>query len=276
MRKLFNLVLVSLGAITMLAISGASFAGGAVTASVANGKKIYDNGKVLTPAGALTPGAEPVGVEVAQAQAGIEVPACVTCHGENAMGNDDMGAPKLANVGYAYIVKQLTNFKEGKRIDKTMSVMNDIAKGLTEQEIRDLAAFENSQPRVGELSDLKALAAGGTKVGQTFKGKALVVYGSPGKVPACQSCHGDNGRGADPIYPKIAQQRYVYLVNQLKSWRDGSRANDPIGQMRAVAKNMTDDDINDAAAYLSHAADSTVGNGMPVDNQTVLHHVIVK
>jgi len=252
MRNLSKLALVGWGAAAMLGFSGMSFAAeSAVTANIANGKKIYENGKG-------------------------DVAACVTCHGENAMGNDDMGSPKLANVGYVYIVKQLTNFAEGKRTDLTMGVMNDIAKGLTEQDRRDLAAFENSQPRVGELSDLKALAAGGNKIGQTFKGKELVVYGAPGKVPACQSCHGDNGRGADPIYPKIAQQKYVYLVNQLKHWRDGSRANDPIGQMRAVAKNLTDDDINDAAAYLSHAADSTPGNGMEIDNRTVLKNVKIE
>jgi len=255
MRKLSNLALVCWGAVAMLAFSGVSFAEeGAVTANVSNGKKIYDNGK---------PDAN--------------VAACVTCHGENAVGNDAMGSPKLANVGYAYIVKQLTNFAEGKRTDLTMGVMNDIAKGLTEQDRRDLAAYENSQPRVGELSDLKALATDGKTIGQAFKGKALVTYGAVDKVPACQSCHGANGRGADPIFPKIAQQKYVYLVNQLTHWRDGSRANDPVqmgvGIMRAVAKNLTDDDINDAATYLSQAADSTPGNGMEIDNRTVMKNV---
>ncbi len=246
MHKLFNQALVGWGAAAALVFSGASFAGnGALTASVSNGKNIYENGKG-------------------------DVAACSTCHGENAMGNDAMGAPKLANVGYTYIVKQLTDYADGKRTDQTMGVMNDIAKGLTEQDRRDLAAYENSMPRVGEISDLKALAADGTTVGEAYKGKVLVVYGK-GKIPACQSCHGDNGRGADPIYPKIAQQRYTYLVNQLKSWRDGSRANDPLGQMRAVAKLMTDEDINDAAAYLVSAADSTPGNGMVIDNKTVLH-----
>jgi cytochrome c553 len=250
MRSLSNLALVSWGAVAMLAFSSVSFAEDSVTANLSNGKKIYDNGKP-----------------------DVNVAACVTCHGENAMGNDDMGSPKLANVGYVYIVKQLTNFAEGKRTDLTMGVMNDIAKGLTEQDRRDLAAYENSQPRVGELSDLKALATGGKTIGQAYKGKALVVYGAAGKVPACQSCHGANGRGADPVYPKIAQQRYVYIVNQLTHWRDGSRANDPIGQMRAVAKNLTDDDINDAATYLSQAADSTPGNGMEIDNRTVMKNV---
>ena len=259
MRKLFNLALVCWGAVAMLAFSGASFAKeGAVTANVTNGKKIYDEGKG-------------------------DVPACVTCHGENAVGNDDMGSPKLANLGYAYIVKQLTDFAEGKRTDQTLGVMTDIAKGLTEQDRRDLAAYVNEQPRVGELSNLKALATDGKTVGQTFKGQILVRYGregtgadrNGGKIPACQSCHGFNGRGADPIYPKIAQQRYVYLVNQLTHWRDGSRANDLIGQMQKVAKNMTDDDIHDAAAFLSQAEDSTPGNGMEVDNQTVMKNVTI-
>lgn len=253
MRKLSNLALVCWGAFAMLAFSGVSFAEeGAVTANVSNGKKIYDNGKG-------------------------DIAACVTCHGENAAGNDDMGSPKLANVGYVYIVKQLTNFAEGKRTDLTMGVMNDIAKGLTEQDRRDLAAYENGQPRVVELSDLKALAAGGKTIGQAYKGKELVVYGAAGKVPACQSCHGANGRGSDPIFPKIAQQRYVYLVNQLTHWRDGSRANDPVemgvGIMRTVAKNLTDDDINDAAAFLSQASDSTPGNGMEIDNRTVMKNI---
>jgi cytochrome c553 len=255
MRKLSNLALVCWGAVAMLAFTGVSFAEGDVTANISNGKKIYDNG--IDAKG---------------------VAACVTCHGENAAGNDDMGSPKLANVGYVYIVKQLTNFAEGKRTDLTMGVMNDIAKGLTEQDRRDLAAYENGQPRKVELSDLKALAAGGKTVGQAYKGKALVVYGAAaGKAPACQSCHGANGRGADPIFPKIAQQRYVYIVNQLTHWRDGSRANDPVqmgvGIMRSVAKNLTDDDINDAAAYLSQADDSTPGNGMEIDNRTVMKNV---
>jgi cytochrome c553 len=251
MRKLSNWALACLGAVAMLAFSGASFAEeGTVTANVTNGKKIYENGKPEA-----------------------NVPACATCHGDKAMGNDSMGAPRLANVGYVYIVKQLTDFSEDKRKDLTMDQMNGIAKGLSAQDKRDLAAYENSFPRESELSNLKELKDGGTQVGEAYLGQVLVRYGAIGKVPACQSCHGFNGRGADPIYPKIGQQKYVYLVNQLTHWRDDSRANDPIGQMRKVAKNLTDDDIKNAAAFLSQAADSTLGDGMEVDNQTVMKNV---
>jgi cytochrome c553 len=251
MRNLSKLAIVCWSALAMLAFSGASLAEeGAVTANVTNGKNIFENGKP---------------------DAGI--PACSTCHGDKAMGNDAMGAPRLANIGYVYIVKQLTNYAEDKRKDLTMDQMNGIAKALSVQDRRDLAAYENSFPRDPELSDLNALKTDGTKIGESYKGQILVRYGVEGKVSACQSCHGFNGRGADPVYPKIGQQKYVYLVNQLTHWRDGSRANDPMGQMRAIAKNLTDDDINNAAAFLSQAAESTVGNGLEIENKTVMKNV---
>src|SRR5450756_219840 len=248
MRKLSNLAIVCWGAVAMLAFSGASFAEeAAVTANVTNGKNIFENGKTDTG-----------------------VPACATCHGDKAMGIDAMGTPRLANIGYVYIVKQLTNFAEDKRKDLTLDQMNGIAKGLSVQDRRDLAAYENSFPRDPELSDLKDLKANGTVVGEPYKGQILVRYGVEGKSSACQSCHGFNGRGSDPVYPKIGQQKYVYLINQLTHWRDGSRANDPMEQMQAIAKNLSDEDINNAATFLSQAADSTAGDGMETVSYTHL------
>ena len=58
----------------------------------------------------------------------------------------------------------------------------------------------------------------------------------------------------------IGRQRYVYLVNQLKAWKDGSRANDPAGMMRAVAAKLSDDDILNVAAFLATADATTQGN----------------
>lgn len=251
MRSLSKLTVVC-GVAAMLAFSGASFAAeGAVTANVTNGKNIFENGK---------------------ADAGVS--ACAACHGDKAMGNDGMGAPRLSHLGYAYIVKQLTDFSQDKRVPEGMgAVMNGFAKALTEQERRDVAAYVNTIPVAEELSDLAGIKAGGQAVGESYKGQLIARYGVVGKVSACTSCHGYNGRGADPVYPKIGQQKYVYLVNQLNHWRDGSRANDPQGQMRAVAKTLTDEDINNVAAYLSQAAESSVGDGMDVDNQSVLKHV---
>ena len=89
-----------------------------------------------------------------------------------------------------------------------------------------------------------------------------------GKVSACQSCHGYNGRGAAPIFPVIGQQKYTYLVDAADRWRDGSRANDPYGMMRKMAHNLTDADIDNLATFLACAPTTTAGNTIvPVTNQ---------
>jgi len=236
-------------ATALLALAGAAPAAepDKVTVNISAGKQIFLNGK-------------------------DDVSPCQSCHGPNALGIDEQQTPRLANIGYAYIVKQLTNFAHDERVNVLMNVM---AKGLTEQDIRNVAAYLNTLEPATEFSDLAALKAAGNDIGEPYRGQILVRYGVSGKAPACQSCHGYNGRGSDPIYPQIGQQKYVYLVNQLKNWRDGSRANDPLGQMRAVAKNLTDQDIYDAAAFLSHAPKSTAGDGFLPNNQSVLGNLNV-
>lgn len=182
--------------------------------------------------------------------------ACQGCHGEKALGNDDMGAPRLANIGLAYIVKQLTDFAADRRVpDGAGSAMNGFAKALTEQDRRDVAGFLYSLDYQVEPSDLKALAANGNKVGKPELGEVIVTQGIKGKVPPCQDCHGFNGRA--PRFPAINEQKFVYLVNQLNNWRSDSRANDPtvdnVGIMRRIAKFLSDDDIANIAAFLSTA-----------------------
>ena len=65
----------------------------------------------------------------------------------------------------------------------------------------------------------------------------------------------------------IGGQKYVYLVNQLKKWRDGSRANDPMGQMRKVASSLSDEDIYNVATFLTSAPETTMGNSRVPDQK---------
>jgi cytochrome c553 len=243
-------------------ISGTSFA----EPNLANGKTIFTEGK------------------------GDNVQPCQTCHGENAQGNDAMGAPRLANIGYGYIIKQLTDFSQDKRTPSGLgAVMNGFAKGLSEQERRDVAGYVNSLQTSPELSDVKAILDenkdenGNSRVVETEKGMEIVNVGkmiSPDNwIPACSSCHQYNGRGVDPVFPKIGQQKYVYLVNQLHNWRASeadigngaiARENDPAGMMRAVAKKLSDDDIFNVAAFLSSAPPTRGGGDTVPDNNTMM------
>lgn len=193
-----------------------------------------------------------------------EAPPCLSCHGEQGLGDDNMGTPRLAGQGLVYLRKQLHDFATDKRTDTTMGVMNGIAKALSEQDRLDVAAHEYGmkQPNFASASNMEEVKAAATvPVGVRHEGKGIVLYGIPAQgVPACSSCHQYNGRGAAPIYPSIGGQRYVYLVTQLQKWRDGSRENDMLGQMRAVAKNMTDADIYNVSTYLTSAPDRSLGN----------------
>jgi len=45
----------------------------------------------------------------------------------------------------------------------------------------------------------------------------------------CASCHGPRGDSISPAFPKLAAQRPEYLENQLKAFRDRTRA-DPMAQ----------------------------------------------
>jgi cytochrome c553 len=214
-------------------------------AVVANGKKIFTEGK------------------------GDVVPACMTCHGPGAWGLDAMGAPRLAGIGFPYVVKELSDLAGGKRTPGGAgAVMPGFAAALSEQDRRDVAAYVNTLSGPPDLSDLKELKDSGTTIGERYLGEAMVKYGVLGKVSACSSCHGFNGRGAAPIFPTIGQQKYTYLVAQLNSWRDGSRANDEFAMMRKMAQNLTDADIANVATFLATAPTSTGGDStVPVTNQ---------
>jgi cytochrome c553 len=205
-----------------------------MTGNPENGKKIFMEGK-----GAAAP--------------------CMSCHGPTGLGNEAMGAPRLANLGYTYIIKQLNDLADGRRVPEGPgAVMPGFAQQLSAQDRQDVSAYVNTVTELPELSDLKDIKASGQPVGTLYKGKIIAVYGTA-KVSACQSCHSFNGRGASPMFPVVGQQRYSYLVNQLHNWRDGSRHNDPYGMMQAVAKKLSDEDIINVAAYLSQAPRTTVG-----------------
>jgi cytochrome c553 len=68
-------------------------------------------------------------------------------------------------------------------------------------------------------------------------------------VPACAGCHGPAGAGIPVQYPRLAGQYAEYIVQQLKAFKEGARANDPNGMMRGVTARMTEREIRAVAEY---------------------------
>jgi cytochrome c553 len=68
------------------------------------------------------------------------------------------------------------------------------------------------------------------------------------KATACAACNGANGVSPSPMFPTIAGQHADYLVHALKAYKSGKRDN-PL--MQATAAALSDEDIDDLAAYFS-------------------------
>ena len=86
-------------------------------------------------------------------------------------------------------------------------------------------------------------------VGSLAKGKALVTTGDDGRVPPCASCHGPALKGLDPA-PAIAGRSPSYVMRQLYDFNHGARAGTAAAPMRAVAEQLSLDDMIAAAAYI--------------------------
>jgi cytochrome c553 len=68
------------------------------------------------------------------------------------------------------------------------------------------------------------------------------------KSMTCAGCHGATGISNNPMWPNLAGQKQAYLASSLQMYRDGRRKN---AMMSAMAKNLTDADIANLAAYYS-------------------------
>jgi cytochrome c553 len=162
---------------------------------------------------------------------------CVACHGQG--GNSGTPAnPKLAAQHQAYVVKQLQEFKSGKRPNP---IMQGFASQLTDADMKNIAAYVGSQkPSPGFAKD-KDLVALGEKI---YRGGA-----QNRELPACAGCHSPNGAGIPAQYPRLSGQHADYTASQLVAFRDGIRKNST--QMAAIAAKLNDREIRAVADYIA-------------------------
>ena len=64
----------------------------------------------------------------------------------------------------------------------------------------------------------------------------------------CQACHGADGNGTDPQYPRLAGQYADYLVRALSDYKSGARSN-PI--MSGFAAGLSEQDMENLAAWFA-------------------------
>ena len=164
---------------------------------------------------------------------------CSACHGVD--GNSiSPNFPNLAGQTELYMISQLKEFRNHSRSDPAgFEYMWGLSRHLTDEQVSGLASYFSGQTlRPVQTGDVQVIA-----------GKKIFESGVPEKnIPACVSCHGDNGQGKDQT-PRLAGQHADYLVKQLSVFQRTDKRPDG-AVMKIIAHDLTEANKIDVAAYL--------------------------
>ncbi len=162
---------------------------------------------------------------------------CAGCHGAD--GNSAVPTfPNLAGQQQVYLLRELLDYKSGKRSSELMQPM---VADLSQDDLKALAAYYARQkPAPGVV----------TNPGLLPLGKKIYHQGNPDNgVPACASCHEDNGAGIDE-FARLAGQHVEYTLEQFRLYATGGRTN---GKriMRTIAQRLSPQETRAVAEYMA-------------------------
>lgn len=168
---------------------------------------------------------------------------CASCHHRT----DDSSAPeqpRIAGQNAPYLTWQLNALRAGLRPSK---VMNEVAAGLSDQDIADLVAYWSSVKPTGS-------AWAGQDASLVAQGRKLFESGSVSTgLIACTVCHGEQGQGIRELaIPRISGQAPRYLKKALQEFAmvpDFGLARP--NAMHTVASTMTHAELDAIVAYLA-------------------------
>ena len=155
--------------------------------------------------------------------------ACAGCHGAEGV-SVNLPGPTLAGQHEAYLQDALKAYITGGRSDPMMSAM---VQGLSNDDAANIAAYFAGAKCVSSLDAAKQA---------TLPGKASAAK--------CAACHGADGNSTNPSWPNLIGHSKDYLVNALKAYKGGARKN---GMMAGIVKDLSDTDMESAAAYYANA-----------------------
>ncbi len=173
--------------------------------------------------------------DVAKGQASAAT--CIACH----TADGSRGAPAnpiLQGQHPEYIVKQLTEYKAGRRVN---AIMQGMAAALSEDDMRNIAAFYASKQAKPGFARNKDTVRLGERI---YRGGV-----AERNIPACSGCHSPTGAGIPSQYPRLGGQHAEYTELQLNAFRSGQRANN--AQMMTIAGRMNDREIKAVSDYIA-------------------------
>lgn len=162
---------------------------------------------------------------------------CAACHGVD--GNSSLAEnPSLAQQHPEYLLKQLHEFKSGKRAN---AIMQGMVAAITDEDMVNISHWLASQKaRDGFAQDAELVRLGE----RIYRGGI-----ADRQIAACAGCHSPNGAGIPAQYPRLKGQHAGYTAAQLKAFRSGERNNN--AQMTGVAAKMNDREIAAVSEYIA-------------------------
>jgi len=218
---------------------------------------------------------------------GDAVRPCNTCHTPSGMGQPE--SANIRGLNAAYFERQMQDFKSGARGGPRSGAMAGFAKGMTDADIKAVAAYYSELTPAKWTKVSEAAMAPKTMVGRNSQRTkmpgsdmeqvgnriievadnpanirqmaepAFVAYVPQGsmaegkKVAAdakCGSCHGANLRGAKDV-PGIAGRSPVYIARQIYSFKNGVRKGTNADIMKNVVAKLSDQDVIGVSSYVS-------------------------
>ncbi len=158
---------------------------------------------------------------------------CMSCHSQNEIFPK---VPVLFGQEPGYIINQLNSYKAGDRQDSNMGTMNNVAKRLSQKDIREVAAYvAGIDPCVVKMT-IDPKAEGFL---EKFKaGRELV------KNNNCMHCHGSFHHAA----PRLYGQKKAYLDFTLTEFMNGSRKNKYMDRILPI---LDDENIEYITTFLN-------------------------
>jgi cytochrome c553 len=160
------------------------------------------------------------------------LPTCLACHGESGQSQNP-SVPSLGAQQIFYVTVQLLMFREHMRV---ADPMNDMAKGLSDDDLRQFAEIINKLPAPHPPD-------GPVDAARIERARTLVTQNR------CNSCHTPTFTGQDNV-PEIADQREDYLIKTLRGYKDNSRHGYD-ATMAEVMAPIGDEQISDLAYYIA-------------------------
>ncbi len=193
----------------------------------------------------------PAAVDAAAAKKLYLRRSCIACHGKDGQ-KAIQDYPALAGQRADYMVAQIEDILSGKRVGSPDASGNPRAKGM-----RGALVAPDGSRRITE-DEVKAIS-GWLATLAPPPIEAVATPLEPDKATAaaamfaekCEACHGAAGREPLEGYPRIAGQKHVYVLAQMKDIKSKARSNGQSEAMQTILDDVSDADMELLAAFVS-------------------------